>query len=58
MKKKTSKFQAPWFFTKKTIAIIFCISVLAFFVTSCYTSQKCPAYGYTSQVTGDQGLKD
>jgi hypothetical protein len=46
----TNKPQIQNRFTKRTIAIIFCLATLVLFATACYTTQKCPAYGYTSQV--------
>lgn len=35
---------------KRTIRIIICLFALAFFTTSCYTTNNCPAYGHYSQV--------
>ena len=35
---------------KKRTFIIICLVTLVFLVSSCYTTRKCPAYGYTSQV--------
>ena len=37
-------------FTIKTIIVILCLATLAIFATSCYTTQRCPAYGNTAQV--------
>jgi len=35
---------------KRKIIILFCITLLAFLATSCYTSKKCAAYGYSASV--------
>ena len=38
----------PMRFTKRTLIVLFCLALSSFFITSCYTTQKCPAYGYIS----------
>jgi len=37
--------QAPTNFTKRALIVLFCLAVLACLATSCYTTQRCPAYG-------------
>jgi len=50
MKKKTPNIQVQNRFTKKTLLFLFSLVTLLLLVTACYTTQKCPAYGYYSQV--------
>jgi len=38
------------FFAKKAIAIVLFFAILSISITSCYTTQRCPAYGHYSQV--------
>ena len=35
---------------KRSLTLILCLAALAFFATSCYTTQKCPAYAHYSEV--------
>jgi len=35
-------------FTKRTLIVLFCFALLSFLTTACYTTHKCPAYGYVS----------
>ena len=37
-------------FTKRAIIIALCLVAMASLATSCYTTQKCPAYGHYSQL--------
>jgi len=39
---------------KRTIIILFIIAFLAIVATSCYTSHKCPAYGYNSEAVDER----
>jgi hypothetical protein len=41
-------------FTKQTIFIFLCFVSLTILATSCYTTNKCPAYGHYSQVIEKQ----
>jgi len=42
--------QTPNRSTKTSMIVVLSLAILTIFTTSCYTTQRCPAYGHTAQV--------
>jgi len=39
---------------KRTIIILFTIAIITIVTTSCYTTHKCPAYGYNTEIVDER----